>query len=135
MKKLNYLLALIVVFLSSCATYNYQSTSSDEAFTKVYCKSPEYVGTLTVLVGSNNGKYFINRTAVSYGAITVIDTVYLKFTPLDLTISNLTLEAQSKYGKDVTVSNIRWDIETSTAFFFFTSVQKVGATYDVIKCK
>ena len=134
MKKLNYLLLLIVIFLSSCATYNYQATSSDEAFTKVYCKSPEYVGTLTVLDGSNSSKFFMSSTAVSYG-VSAIDTVYLKIIPRDLTISNLTLDAQSKFGKDVTISNIRWDIETSTVFFFFTSVQKVGATYDVIKCK
>jgi hypothetical protein len=110
MKKVNYLLALIVVFFSSCATYNYQTTSSDEAFAKVYCKNPEYIATITYIP-------------------------FLNLQPSALTISMLTSDAQTKYGKDVTVSNIRWDIETSTAFFFFTSVQKVGATYDVIKCK
>ena len=131
MKKLNYLLALIVIFLSSCATYNYQTTSSDEAFAKVYCKNPEYKGTVVAKVYDVK---IINKTyAVDTGEY--VESTFDTYKPIDLTISSLTLEAQSKFGKDVTISNVRWDIETSTAFFIFTSVQKVGATYDVIKCK
>ena len=134
MKKLNYLLLLIVIFLSSCATYDIQTTTSDEAFTKVYCKNPEYIETKTIMLGDKNGRTKIDYIINSDGQKREFP-VDEKVKSIDLTISRLTSYAQFKSGRDVTITNIRWDIETSTAFFFFTSVQKVGATYDVIKCK
>jgi hypothetical protein len=127
MKKLSYLLVLFALSLSSCITYNYQSTSSDEAFAKVYCKNPDYITTGVRLVG------FIKPVFLNKGKTT--DTSYKYILPSDLSISRLTYDAKYQYGQDVTISNVRWDIETNTAFFFFISSQKLGATYDVIRCK
>jgi hypothetical protein len=130
MKKLNCLLVLIVLFLSSCASYDIQTdiqtTSSDEAFTKVYCKNPEYLETKTLIVGElrrekvTSEKFNQNQTG------DVLD--WVKITPKDLTISQIISNIQSKYGKDVTISNLRWDIEK------FSKV-KIGATFDIIRCK
>lgn len=134
MKKLNYLFALIVLFLSSCATYDYKTTSSDEAFTKVYCKNPDYLETKTFMLGdkTGNSKTLVFQDANGQKKEVVVDE---KVTEKGLTISQLISYSQSKYGKDVTISNVRWDIETSTSFLIFTSVQKIGATFDVIRCK
>ncbi len=135
MKKLSYLLVLFVLSLSSCVTYNYQTTSSDEAFAKVYCKNPDYLGTNSLKVGAKTGEYRVEKVNEYDNDKPVIDTIFEKITASDLTISQLTQVTQKKLGRDITISNIRWDTETRTRFFVFTNVQRVGVTYDIIRCK
>lgn len=125
MKKLNYLLLLIVLFSSSCATYNYQATSSDEAFAKIYCKNPEYLETNTLIVGESRREKITSEKFNQNQNGDILD--WVRITPSDLTISEITSYVQSKFGKDVTISNLRWDIEVPN--------KKIGATFDVIRCK
>jgi hypothetical protein len=125
MKKLNNLLVLIVLFLSSCAIYDIQTTTSDEAFTKVYCKNPEYLETKTLIVGELRREKITSEKFNQNQNGDVLD--WVRITPKDLTISEITSYIQSKFGKDVTISNLRWDIERPS--------KKIGATFDVIRCK
>jgi len=44
----------------------------------------------------------------------------------ELTYSFLTNQAQEKFGKDVMISNVFWALKENN---------RVGATYDVLRCK
>ena len=45
-----------------------------------------------------------------------------------MTLATLLNDAKVKYGNDVTIQNVRWDLLTD-------KVTKVSVVYDVIKCK
>ena len=77
------------------------------------CPSPIYVATMS-----------ISREEATYSAE---EGVSIKFNQGSMTLVSLLENARKKYGEDVTIHNIRWDIKNGK--------KKTGAIYDVIKCK
>ena len=77
----------------------------------------------------NNGSDCPNPTYIatmSKSAEVNIDDV-TGFNQKSMTLVSLLAEARKKYGDDVTIHNIRWDIKNGN--------KKTGVIYDVIKCK
>ncbi len=97
---------------TSCNSYSDVRTSSAENSYGSYCNNPQYVATLYkaygVLPNDSTGSFV---TSPSY----------------DLQITTLLKDARRKYGSEVTISNLRWDVKNGK--------KKVGVVYDVIKCK
>lgn len=111
MKTKTLFIALAVVLLSSCASYTvemrqFKPESHTEDLYGPACPKPTYVATMAI-------KATINKES-------------LQISQDMLTLANLLDTAQRKYGAEVTIQNIRWDLKSG---------DKVSAVFDVIKCK
>jgi hypothetical protein len=104
MKRIFQVTILVFVFfaLSSCSRYSVLVLN--DANYGAACPNPIYIATMS-------------RTATNYNQEA-------------LTLASMLDEARTKYGSDVTIQNIRWDVATSNG-----KPTKVSAIYDVIKCK
>jgi hypothetical protein len=90
------IIALTAVLITSCATsLNFTSFIPDSA---PACKNPEFI--ITVAKKSSNEG-------------------------MDLTLYELTKEAQKNMGNDVSIQNVHWDVIGGV---------KVSVIYDVIRC-
>lgn len=106
MKKNIKFLFIIVTLLTiqSCNRYNV-TTFQPETNNGAACTNPTYIATCS-------------KTAT--GA-----------TQFSLTLEQLLQDAKASYGQDVTIQNVRWDVEGAK---LFSRNKKVSAIYDVIKC-
>ena len=100
-----FLLALCsIVLFSSCAKLRSVETHTESQAYGKACESPKYVATVA-------------READNAGA------AYLS---TSLRLSVLLKEAQAKYGDDVTIENVRWDLQNG---------KRRSVVYDVVRCK
>ncbi|MEI7580053.1 MAG: hypothetical protein WCJ58_08565 [bacterium] len=102
-KKYIGLLLFLAIGLSSCDTSRYivNTFSPDYGYASA-CPDPIYIATVSKTAGTHDQK--------------------------SLTLATLLNDAKVKYGNDVTIQNVRWDLLTD-------KVTKVSVVYDVIKCK
>lgn len=111
----------ICLFLSSgalfqgCSPYGIVVFSQDE-FYGSSCPAPIYVATM-----SYQGK------STTYKDYQGIEVVAFSFDASDFTLVNLLKIAKEKYGQDVTINNIRFDIKGKNNF-------RRGVIFDVIRC-
>ncbi len=110
MKQSFILPSLGMFFMMSCATFSvkHAGLERDTIYGQV-CENPTYVATIGLEP---------KTTVDAYGK--------------SLTTSNYTLKecldaAKEKFGSDVTVVNVRWDIKNSN--------KRYSAIFDVVKCK
>lgn len=98
------------LFLISCSTYGVKSSNlSNDLNYGQACPNPAYVATMVLQP---------KASVDAYGK--------------SLSLSNYTLEecvvsAKAKYGDDVTIMNVRWDIKNGN--------KRISAIFDVVKCK
>lgn len=106
----NGLLIALALALSSCAKlFSVESHNVEQAYGKA-CPNPTYVATIAKDAD----------TVIKHGGP---DTTY-KWNSLRL--AALVKEAQTKYGADVTIENVRWDLEKG---------RRRSVVYDVVNCK
>jgi len=103
MKKI-VLLISITALMSSCKMLRGVETAGNDHSWGVSCEHPIYVTTIAKDAKKVGGMY----DASSLG------------------LSLLFREAQEKYGTDVTISNLRWDVING---------KRYSVVYDVVKCK
>lgn len=115
MKKTILSLSLITVcFIIGCGTLDVTQMNSQrkdknlEDSYGIACPNPIYVATMGI------------KKADAEGGLTITET------DSKLSVYNILSEAKKKYGDDVTIQNIRWDIKNET---------KISVIFDVIKCK
>ncbi|MEY4851692.1 MAG: hypothetical protein RLY64_355 [Bacteroidota bacterium] len=112
------LVALLFTFLffhTSCNTYTVVKSSDSEKGYGDFCSNPKYIATMYKI---QNNIFGIENDSIN------------KFEPIggdDFNISTLLKDARSKYGSDVTITNLRWDVKNGK--------RKVGVVYDVVQCK
>jgi len=114
MKKIFTILLTILIasFLSSCVSYSVSQRSlhhKDIMSEDMYgpsCPSPIYIATMGASAYDGNPDSIIYEKKI--------------------TLFSLLNIAQEKYGKDVTIQNVRWDKRNR---------KKVSVIFDVIKCK
>ena len=98
------LVILTSIFFSACATSHYNETSiamdQPQAGYGVACPTPKYIATESA---------YSSRT----------------FSASHLSVAELLVQAKEKYGSNVTIQNIHWDLLNGI---------RVSATYDVITC-
>lgn len=99
--------AVLIGSLSSCNLYSVATFQPDQN-NGSDCPNPIYVATMSV-----SSKEIKDGAAI--------------YNQESMTLTYLLAEARKKYGDDVTIHNIRWDIKNRK--------MKTGAIYDVIKCK
>ncbi len=98
------MIAGTMLMLASCAKMRSVETHVLEQSYGQACPKPEYVATIWRDADIRGGAYV---------------STSLRF-------ANLVKEAQEKYGKDVTIQNVRWDLQNG---------KRRSVVYDVIKCK
>ena len=103
MKKVITIIAIVALFSSCKALRGVESLTETQAYGNS-CEHPTYIAT-------------ISKDA------DMVSGVYASGT---LRLSSLVKEAQTKYGADVTISNVRWDLQNG---------KRRSVVYDVIKCK
>jgi hypothetical protein len=109
----SFVITLIALFLMpSCSFYTISSFQPDKG-NGSDCPDPIYVGTMY--------KSSIEVVTISGGPTEKMDK------PERLTLVSLLKDAKSKYGEDVTIHNIRYDV--------LNGRKKTGVIYDVVKCK
>ncbi len=96
-----------VVVLSGCNKFTIATFQPDQN-NGSDCPNPTYIATMSISAWVN------------------IDDE-MGFNQKSMTLVSLLAEARKKYGDDVTIHNIRWDIKNGK--------KKTGVIYDVIKCK
>jgi len=108
MKKFYFIIAILLVgLMQSCSTYTVTTFQPDQN-NGSDCPNPIYIGTMA--------KSSFTPSITSEGA----------YNQKSLTLYQLLLDARKKYGEDVTIHNVRWDVNGK---------EKVSVIYDVIKCK
>lgn len=109
MKKL--ILITIVALISSCTLKVQKSlVNKDINHEDLYgtsCTNPIYIGTMGL------------KSLKKEGPMTFEDES-------QLSLFNILISAQEKYGKDITIQNIKYDVKNG---------RKVSVIFDVIKCK
>lgn len=110
-------MSLVLASLQSCSKLYTVDTFQPDTINGSDCPNPIYVGTMAkkVSVVTNISSDGIKQTASD---------------PLSMTLYTLLQEAREKYDQDVTIHNVRWDIEKSKK-----KSKKISVIYDVIKCK
>lgn len=103
MKK-SLLIVSSILLLGSCAKMRSIETHLPEQSYGQACPKPEYVATIWRDADNRGGAYISSS----------------------IRLANLVKEAQEKYGKDVTIQNVRWDLQNG---------KRRSVVYDVIKCK
>ena len=103
MRKVLFIIAIATAFSSCKALRGTESFTEAQNYGKS-CEHPTYVATVAKEAGVVGGA----RSASS------------------LRLAVLLKEAQEKYGNDVTISNIRWDLQNGS---------RRSVIYDVVKCK
>ena len=102
----------VIAILSSCSTYTVATFQPDQN-NGSDCLNPIYIATMSksaeILKTNNDG------------------TSSIDFNQQSMTLVSLLDDARKKYGEEVTIHNIRWDIKNGK--------KKTGVIYDVIKCK
>jgi hypothetical protein len=76
-----------------------------------YCKKAKFLGTIAI---SNEDSNFVNNSDVYWVA--------------------LQRKAEKEFGKGVSVTNVRYDIEKTTFFFILHNTVIKGVVADVINC-
>ena len=113
--------ALVALFMSSCISYKMTDTGLTSGYAlNEYC-TPVYVATMSI-----HEKPFVNQAD---GSVTM-----KKPSGSELTLYAALEKARLEHGNDVTVTNFQWDIKTTVGLFGRKS-EKVGMTFDVIRCK
>lgn len=103
-------LTLSIAAFAACDTYKVNQRSlhnrdiNHEDMYGAACPSPSYIVTMGV-------------------DATTSDTITEQRT---LTLYNLLAVAKKKYGEDITIQNVRWDVKNK---------KNISAIFDVIKCK
>ena len=97
---------ITIALISSCSTYTISSFHPDQNNGSA-CPNPVYIATMSKASG-----FTINGNWVGEESLTLFSLLH---------------DAQKKYGNDVTIQNVRWDIRNKNT--------KVSVIYDVITCK
>ena len=114
MKKINFVFfTTLTLFIFGCKSNYTVSTFQPDQINGSDCPAPIYVATMSISSGE------VNYNAEGNGSF--------KFNQESMTLVSLLENARKKYGEDVTIHNIRWDIKNGK--------KKTGVIYDVIKCK
>jgi hypothetical protein len=100
----------LIISITSCNSFSV-ITISDVNY-GISCPNPQYVGTMY----KSSSTISLNDSSASFVN-----------SPFDLQLSALLKDARKKYGVDVTIQNVRWDVKNGK--------KKVGVVYDVIRCK
>lgn len=104
------MLIAVVMGLVSCITMRSVETLVESQAYGSACEKPTYVTTVSMEAhysgSSSTGTGFYNSES--------------------LRVASMLKEAQSKFGPDVTISNIRWDLQDG---------KRRSVVFDVIKCK
>lgn len=110
MKKPFFLLFILGMFLASCSIYRIEGSSieRDTIYGQV-CETPTYVATMGL---EPTVVYDAYGNAISTGKYTLLDCLNA---------------AQEKFGNEVTIVNVRWDIKNKG--------KRKSAIFDVVKCK
>jgi hypothetical protein len=111
-KKILTMIALGAITISSCHTYQVLGFQYDKE-NGTACPSPVYVGTMGKIVSSSTTLGSNGKPITEYNQES-------------LTLYQLLSDARQKYGADVTIQNVRWDMRNKT---------RISVIYDVIKCK
>jgi hypothetical protein len=102
----------VIAFFSSCSSYTVSVFQPDQN-NGSNCPNPIYIGTM-----SKSAKVIAKNSDGSS---------YIGFDQSTMTLVSLLDDARKKYGEDITIHNIRWDIKNGK--------KKIGVIYDVILCK
>ena len=111
------LLILLITICGMSVIHSCQVARSVESVeSKSYgmaCPSPIYIATVAkeATLDLARLKYEPDNPVISSGSLSLV---------------SLFREAQAKYGSDVTIQNVRWDIKNG---------KRYAVLYDVIKCK
>ena len=104
---------IVIAIMSSCSKYSVITILNDQN-NGSSCPNPKYIATMSKTS-------LIITEGIEGGRPTVL------FNQESLTLVSLLLDARKKYGEEVTIQNVRWDIKNGK--------KKTGVIYDVIKCK
>jgi len=104
--------AIAIIILSSCNNYYTVATFQPDQNNGSNCPNPIYIATM-----SKSAEVMV-KTSDGYSIPS--------FNQQRLTLVSLLSDARVKYGEEVTIHNIRWDIKNKK--------KKTGVIYDVIKC-
>lgn len=100
------------LFLISCSTSTYgvkeYNLSNDVNYGQA-CPNPAYVATMFLQPKSSVDAYGKSLSLSNY------------------TLEECVVSAKAKYGDDVTIMNVRWDIKNGN--------KRISAIFDVVKCK
>ncbi len=111
MKKINFIILLSAITLAaSCVVPSHQQHLGVKAESD-YCKKAKLVGTISISHEDSNYVYYSDMYWVA-----------------------LQRKAESEYGKGVSVTNVRYDIERTTFFFILHKTVVKGVVADVINC-
>jgi hypothetical protein len=114
MKKIKFgIFTTLTLLIFGCKSSYTVSTFQPDQSNGSDCPSPIYIGTMS-----------ISSSQVTYLAQ---GGVAVEFNQEVMTLVYLLENARKKYGEDVTIHNIRWDVKNGK--------KKTGVIYDVIKCK
>lgn len=102
----------LILLFSSCSYYTVTSFQPDQN-NGTDCPNPIYIATISksaeIIKISGDGSGYSDLDQKSMTLVSLLD------------------DARKKYGEDVTIHNIRWDIKNGK--------KKTGVIYDVIRCK
>ena len=117
MKKISYLILALSFFIAiySCNRYAVVTFQPDQSNFNA-CPNPIYIATM-----SKSSEKIISIDGDS------IEVADFNNNQESMTLVSILNDARKKYGEDVTIHNVRWDIKNGKT--------KIGVVYDVIKCK
>lgn len=110
MKRISLVLSIVVVLFTSCAVYRVEASriETDTIYGEV-CENPTYVATIALEPDATFDAYGNRITTGNYTLKDCLDA------------------AQEKFGNEVTIVNVRWDIKNKG--------KRKSAIFDVIRCK
>jgi hypothetical protein len=108
------LVFICIAFITSCNTYSVVIEHNSNTFGTA-CSHPTYLGTM-----GKSAKFtseIKNSTSSTFVPITNDQE--------SISLYNLLNDARAKYGNEVTIQNLRWDMKNK---------KRISVVYDVIKC-
>ena len=114
MKKISLFLFSCILFTTACNTYSVVVEHNSNTFGTA-CSQPVYLGTMSKSAKSLSETK--NSTSSTFVPITNDQE--------SISLYNLLADAKAKYGNEVTIQNLRWDMKNK---------KRISVVYDVIKC-
>jgi len=118
MKTISLLLFSCVLFTTACNTYSVIIEPNTNTY-GIACPHPTYIGTMSK---SANFKSIATTIFTSIESENNTSSHYNQET---ISIYNILADARAKYGNEVTIQNLRWDMKNK---------KRISVVYDVIKC-
>jgi hypothetical protein len=118
MKTISLFLFSCILFTTACNTYSVVVEHNSNTF-GIACPHPTYIGTMSksanftgILTTLSTSLETKNSTSTSYNQESI-------------SLYNLLADARAKFGNEVTIQNVRWDMKNK---------KRISVVYDVIKC-